>query len=175
VAAAAQNLVVRVMFILMLTVSIALHSFVWSWWWIIPSILSVLLNLKLFFKLPRRTVADFFFAILYFPTEIYLWFRLAGFVTSWGAAMGTKKDRWAGQKAAEAGRASGASAAAMLLGSLLLLLIGMVISLSVMPRHMADQTVAIGWIVMQTLTIILSVQMALKLLYMILRDRRLVA
>jgi cellulose synthase/poly-beta-1,6-N-acetylglucosamine synthase-like glycosyltransferase len=169
------DLVVRIMFVLMLTVSIALHSFVWSWLWIVPSALSVLLNLKLFFKLPKRTVGDFFFAILYFPTEIYLWFRLAGFVTSWSAAMGTKKDRWAGQKAAENGRGNGASAVAVLLGMLLVLLIGMVIGLSVMPRHMADQTVSVGWVAMQVLTIVLSVQIALKLLYMILRDRRLVA
>jgi hypothetical protein len=62
----------------------------------------------------------------------------------------------------------------MLLGSLLVLLIGMVIGLSVMPTHIASQIVSVGWVIMQTLTIVLSVQMALKLMYMILRDRRLV-
>jgi len=170
------DLVVRIMFVLMLTVSVALHSFVWSWLWLIPSLLSVLLNVKLFFKMPKRTLADFFFAVTYFPTEIYLWFRLAGFAASWGSAlMGTKKDNWAGQKAAESGGGSAGSAGAMILGTLLVLVITMVISLSVMPRHMADTTVAVGWAIMKTLTIILSVQMALKLMYMILRDRRLVA
>jgi cellulose synthase/poly-beta-1,6-N-acetylglucosamine synthase-like glycosyltransferase len=172
----ALDLVVRLMFLLMLTVSISLHSFVWSWVWLIPSILSVLLNVKLFFKMPKRTVGDFIFTVLYFPGEIYLWFRLAGFVASWGSAlMGTKKDNWAGQKAAEAGASGAGSAGVMLLGGLLVLVIGMIISLSVMPRHAADQTVAVGWVLMRTLTIILSAQMALKLLYMVLRDRRLQA
>lgn len=172
----ALDLVVRIMFVLMLTVSVALHSFVWSWLWLIPSLLSVLLNVKLFFKMPKRTLSDFFFAIAYFPTEIYLWFRLAGFAASWGSAlMGSKKDNWAGQKAAEAGGSSAASAGVLILTTLLVLIIGLVISLSVMPRHWADSTVAIGWVIMQTLTIILSVQMALKLVYMVLRDRRLVA
>ncbi len=168
----ALDLFVRVMFVLMLTVSIALHSFVWSWLWLIPSILSVLINVKLFFKMPKRTLADFFFAVTYFPTEVYLWFRLAGFVASWGTAlMGTKKDNWAGQKAAE--RGSGAnSAGTVILGSLLVTLIIMVIGLSVMPRHMADQTVAVGWVLMRTLTIALCVQMTLKLVYMLVRDRR---
>jgi poly-beta-1,6-N-acetyl-D-glucosamine synthase len=172
----ALDLTVRLMFLLMLTVSISLHSFVWSWVWLVPSILSVLINLKLFFKMPKRTLSDFFFAVLYFPTEVYLWFRLAGFVASWGAAlMGTKKDNWAGQKAAESGASGAGSAGVMLLGGLLVIVIGMIIALSVMPRHMADQTVAAGWVIMRTLTIILCTQMALKLLYMIVRDRRLQA
>ncbi len=170
----ALDLVVRIMFVLMLTVSIALHAFVWSWVWLIPALLSILLNLKVFFKMPKRSLGDFFFAISYFPTEIYLWFRLAGFVTSWASAMGAKKDRWSTQYAAEGGSGTGASAVAMLLGSLLVLLIGMVIGLSVMPTHIASQIVSVGWVIMQTLTIVLSVQMALKLMYMILRDRRLV-
>ncbi len=171
----ALDLVVRLMFVLMLTISISLHSFVWSWLWLIPSLLSILLNLKVFFKLPKRSLADFFFAIAYFPTEVYLWFRLAGFVASWSSAMGTKKDRWAGQKVAETGGGTAGSAGVIVLTTLLLLIIVMEISLNLMPRHAADQTVAVGWIIMRTLTIVLSVQMAIKLLYMILRDRRLVA
>ena len=89
--------------------------------------------------------------------------------------MGTKKDRWAGQKKAESGQSSGASAVAMLLGMLLLLLIGMVIGLSVMPVYMSSRVVAVGWVIMRVLTIALTVQMSFKLLNMLLRDRRAVA
>lgn len=169
----ALDLVVRLMFIVMLTVSIALHSFVWSWIWLVPPVLSILLNLKIMFKMPKHTMADFWFAVLYFPAEIYLWFRLAGFVASWGASLlGMKKDNWAGQLAAESGAAGAGSAGVMLLGFLLIMIVGMIISTSLMPASMASGVVAVCWTVMRTLTILLSIQMGAKLLYMIVRDRR---
>ncbi len=169
----ALDLAVRLMFIIMLTVSIALHSFVWSWVWLIPPVLSILLNLKVMFKMPKHTVGDFLFAVLYFPAELYLWFRLAGFVASWGASLlGMKKDNWAGQMAAETGAAGAGSAGVMVLGGLLVLTIGMIISTSLMPPDVSSRIVAVCWTAMRTLTIILSIQMAIKLLYMIIRDRR---
>lgn len=169
----AFDLAVRLMFVLMFTISISLHSYVWSWVWLLPPLLSILLNLKVAQKMPKHTWRDFVFALLYFPAEIYLWFRLAVFTASWvSAVMGSQKDNWAGQKAAEHGAGGGGAAGAMILGSLLLTLIGMIIGISVMPRPLADETVKLGWTILQALTVGLSIQMGLKLLYMILRDNR---
>lgn len=172
----AFDLAVRLMFVLMFTISISMHSYVWSWLWLVPPALSIVLNLKVAQKMPKRTVADVIFALLYFPAELYLWFRLAVFTASWGAAlMGSQKDNWAGQKAAEHGAGGAGAAGVMILGALLALVIGMILATSLLPRSIADQIVHVGWDILRVLTIGLSVQMALKLAYMFLRDRRIVA
>lgn len=169
----ALDLTVRLMFIIMLTVSIALHSFVWSWLWLIPPVLSILINMKILFKMPKHTFADFLFVVLYFPAELYLWFRLAGFIASWGSSLlGIKKDNWAGQLRAETGAAGAGSAGVMVLGGLLLLMVGMIITTSLLPVHTSSRIVAICWTAMRTMTIALTIQMAGKLFYMILRDYR---
>lgn len=173
------DLLVRVLFVLMLTASIVLHSFVWSWIWLIPPVLAILINLKVASKAPRSTWADYIFALLYLPAEMYLWFRLASFTTSWGAALikppGSAHDNWVRQAQAERGNSSGAEAGVIILGTFLVLVLGMVISLSLMPRQLADTVVAAGWQMMSVLTISLSFLMAWKLFMMILRDRHHVA
>ncbi len=167
------DLVVRLLFILLLTVSISLQSFRWSWVWLIPPLLAILINLKVATKAPRRRAADFIFALLYFPAEIYLWFRLASFVASWGAALtGPGRDNWARQRQAEGGASTGSAAGVLLLGSLCMLVVAMVIGTSVAPRWLADNIVNVGWFLMKTLTITLTITMAFKLISMILRDRR---
>jgi poly-beta-1,6-N-acetyl-D-glucosamine synthase len=170
------DLLVRVMFVLMLTASIVLHSFVWSWVWLLPPLLAILINLKVASKAPRAKLGDYIFALLYFPAEIYLWFRLASFASSWTAALmkpqSVNKDNWAIQARAEKGQTNGAEAGVIILGSFLVLVLGMVISLSLMPRDLADSVVAVGWQVMSYLTIGLTAIMGFKLLSMILRDSR---
>lgn len=172
------DLLVRVMFVLMLTASIVLHSFVWSWIWLIPPFLAILINLKVATKAPRAKLSDIVYALLYFPAELYLWFRLASFTASWGSALlkapSSSHDNWARQARAERGD-GGAEASAIILGGLLLLVLGMVISLSLMPRDLADAVVAVGWKFMSILTIGLSVVMAGKLALMLLRDNRFAA
>lgn len=169
------DLLVRVMFVLMITASIVLHSFVWSWIWLVPPILAILINLKVASKAPRSKLGDYIFALLYFPAELYLWFRLASFTASWGTALikapNATNDNWARQAQAERNN-SGADVGVIILGGLLLLVLSMVIGLSVMPRDMADAVVAVGWQVMRTLTIGLTVVMAFKLFTMLLRDSR---
>ncbi len=170
------DLLVRVMFILMLTASIVLHSFVWSWVWLLPPLLAILINLKVASKAPRSKLGDYIYALLYFPAELYLWFRLASFATSWGAALLTPSTNthgnWQRQAQAERGSGSASEAGVIILGSLLLLVLGMVITLSLVPREIADSIVAVGWNMMRTLTIGLSIVMGFKLFMMILRDGR---
>lgn len=174
-----MDLLVRVLFVLMLTASIVLHSFVWSWVWLIPPFLAILINLKVASKAPRSTWGDYVYALLYFPSEVYLWVRLASMTTSWGSALlkspGNSHNNWLRQAQAERGNSNGAEAGVIILGGLLVLVLGMVISLSLMPRQLADSVVAVGWQIMSVLTISLSFLMAWKLFLMILRDRHHVA
>jgi biofilm PGA synthesis N-glycosyltransferase PgaC len=96
------NSVTRVMFIVLLTASLAIGAFKWNWIWITPPILAILLNLRNARKVPGHTPLDIFMAVTLVAVEIYLWFRLLVWTVSWGnVVMGIRRDGWARQYKAE--------------------------------------------------------------------------
>ena len=52
------NSVTRVMFIVLLTASLAIGAFKWNWIWITPPVLAILLNLRNARKVPDHTPLD---------------------------------------------------------------------------------------------------------------------
>jgi biofilm PGA synthesis N-glycosyltransferase PgaC len=96
------NSVTRVMFIVLLTASLAIGAFKWNWIWITPPILAILLNLRNARKVPAHTPLDIFMAVTLVAVEIYLWFRLLVWTVSWAnVVMGIRRDGWARQYKAE--------------------------------------------------------------------------
>jgi len=96
------DLVIRVLLITLLTLALFRDSFVWSWIWLIPPIIAIFLNLRIVWSMPNRTVGDILTAIILFPAEMYLWFRLGTWTISWITTMsGSKRDGWAAQYKAE--------------------------------------------------------------------------
>jgi biofilm PGA synthesis N-glycosyltransferase PgaC len=96
------NSVTRVMFIVLLTASLAIGAFKWNWIWITPPILAILLNFRNARKVPGHTPLDIFMAVTLITIEIYLWFRLLVWTTSWATVvMGIRRDGWARQYKAE--------------------------------------------------------------------------
>jgi biofilm PGA synthesis N-glycosyltransferase PgaC len=96
------NSVTRVMFVVLLTASLAIGAFKWNWIWITPPILAILLNLRNARKVPGHTPLDIFMAVTLVAVEIYLWFRLLVWTVSWGnVVMGIRRDGWARQYKAE--------------------------------------------------------------------------
>jgi poly-beta-1,6-N-acetyl-D-glucosamine synthase len=94
--------VTRVMFIVLLTASLAIGAFKWNWIWITPPILAILLNLRNARKVPGHTPLDIFLSGTLVAVEIYLWFRLLVWTVSWGnVVMGIRRDGWARQYKAE--------------------------------------------------------------------------
>jgi biofilm PGA synthesis N-glycosyltransferase PgaC len=98
----ALNGVTRVLFVVLLTTSLAVHAYEWNWIWITPPILGALLNLKHARKVPGRTRLDLFLAVTLVAVELYLIFRLCVWATSWATViMGIRRDGWARQYKAE--------------------------------------------------------------------------
>jgi poly-beta-1,6-N-acetyl-D-glucosamine synthase len=98
----ALNAITRAMFVVLLATSLAVDAYDWSWIWLIPPGLAVLLNLKHARKVPGRTRLDLFMAGTLVAVEIYLWFRVLAWSASWATVVaGIRRDGWARQYKAE--------------------------------------------------------------------------
>jgi hypothetical protein len=96
------NALTRGLFVLLLGTSLLIGAFEWNWIWVVPPLLAALLNLKHARKVPNHTRLDLFLAGTLVMVEIYLWFRLFAWVTSWATVvMGIRRDGWARQYKAE--------------------------------------------------------------------------
>jgi biofilm PGA synthesis N-glycosyltransferase PgaC len=96
------NSVTRVLFVVLLTASLAIGAFKWNWIWITPPILAILLNLRNARKVPGHTPLDIFMAVTLVAVEVYLWFRLLVWTVSWATVIvGIRRDGWARQYKAE--------------------------------------------------------------------------
>lgn len=96
------NALTRGLFVLLLGTSLLIGAFEWNWIWVVPPILAALLNFKHARKVPNHTRLDLFLAGTLVMVEIYLWFRLLAWVTSWATVVvGIRRDGWARQYKAE--------------------------------------------------------------------------
>jgi poly-beta-1,6-N-acetyl-D-glucosamine synthase len=98
----ALNALTRTLFIVLLAASLAIGVFEWNWIWIAPPVMAVLLNLRNARKVPNHTPLDLVLAGTLFAVELYLWFRLMVWATSWATVVaGIRRDGWARQYKAE--------------------------------------------------------------------------
>ena len=96
------NALTRGLFVLLLGTSLLIGAFEWNWVWVVPPVLAALLNFKHARKVPGHTRLDLFLAGTLVMVEVYLWFRLLVWVTSWGTVVaGIRRDGWARQYKAE--------------------------------------------------------------------------
>ncbi|WP_255220215.1 glycosyltransferase family 2 protein [Terribacillus saccharophilus] len=100
-----MDLLVRVLFVLLLGAAIATDQFLWSWVWLIPIALASVLNTILALKTPMHRPIDIILAFLLISPELYLWVNLMTFAQVWAEKLSNdKKDGWANQYQAEAGK-----------------------------------------------------------------------
>jgi biofilm PGA synthesis N-glycosyltransferase PgaC len=98
------NVVTRVLFFILLAASLSISAFVFSPIWLIPPAVALLLNLRTAMSMKNRNGKDIFFAIGFFPAEIYMWVRIGHFMRAWTKFASNKKvDNWAEQAKAERG------------------------------------------------------------------------
>jgi poly-beta-1,6-N-acetyl-D-glucosamine synthase len=96
------DVTVRVGFAFLLTISLVLRIYTWSWWWVIPPAVAMMLNWKIARKVPNRTFLDTFLAVILLPVEMYLVFRLVIWsVSLFRVITGSRKDLWMSQYQSE--------------------------------------------------------------------------
>lgn len=160
------NFVIRVLFILLLSVSIATDQFYWSWIWIIPVILASLLNMILALKTPMHRLIDVILATLLISPEIYLWVNIITFVNVWFHKFSAhKKDGWANQYNAERGVTRSKLGQGIII---FLLIVGIIVYICIDQREfLTSEPVQMvvkpyletGWVLLTYLTILASFMM----------------
>ena len=158
-----SNGVTRAGFLFLLTAALMVHQYRWSWLWAIPPGVAILLNLKLAWRVPNRTMGDLIAAVLLVPVEIYLVVRVACATASWANVIaGIKRDGWASQARAEQGASNGP---VKMLGALLLVGLlgaGAVFAWLHAPLFVQQRTLTVGWSMLAVIT-------ALQVLIMLIR------
>ena len=157
------NLFVRVAFGVLLIASLSIGAFVFSPWWLIPTGVALLLNLRIALTMKDRTARDILFAATLLPAELYMWLRLSHFARSWGRFLSRKKvDNWALQATAERGGGN--------LGhwTPLLLVAGLAAALtaiwSILDPIAQSTVLWIGWPIVGTVTVLQTLTMFFKLI-----------
>ena len=150
----------RFAFVFLLIASLSIGAFRFFPIWLVPPVVSVLLNLRVCFKMGNRTVRDVLFAALFFPAELYLQVRIMQFLRSWAKALfGRQGDNWAAQARAEKGRGRA------YLVPYVVTLVLLVVCLAVQIRlPLATQTAVLwwGWASLAVLTALQTLFMLVK-------------
>lgn len=162
----AMDLITRILFITLLVVSLATDQFYWSWIWVIPVVLSSILNTLLALKTPMHRPIDVFLAATVISPELYLWANLMTFCQVWLDKLSAhKKDGWANQYIAERGQSKSKLGRGLLILGLMISA-GIFLSMryrDILTSEAVQQAIypylMSGWILLTYLTIIASISM----------------
>jgi C4-dicarboxylate transporter len=110
----------------------------------------------------KRNSYDIWFALLFFPAEIYMIIRLGHFFRAWQKFFSNKKvDNWAAQAKAERG-AGNAYLVPILV--LVLAVVALMFGWFQLPTLTKSQILYVGWPVLAIITVLQTFNMATKLL-----------
>jgi len=160
------DLFTRILFIALLSISLATNQFYWSWLWITPVVLASILNTILAIKTPMHRTIDVVLAALLISPELYLWANLITFSQVWlGKLSVNKKDGWANQYNAEKGKTQSKLVQGIIGG---ILATSIIVYLCIQNRdYLTSDPVQTalqpylmtGWVLLTILTIIASINM----------------
>lgn len=161
-----MDLTVRILFILLLVVSLATDQFYWSWIWLTPIAVASILNIILAIKTPMNRPIDIIMAGLLISPELYLWANLITFVQVWIERLSaSKKDGWANQYNAENGKTSSKLVQSILLGIIFIMIAAYIcvhyreFLTSNMVQDAIQPYLMAGWVTLTYLTIFASLAM----------------
>jgi biofilm PGA synthesis N-glycosyltransferase PgaC len=164
-----SNALVRVLFAVMLLLAISVHQFTWSPIWLIPIAIGVALNVKIAWRVPDRTPADLIYALLIFPSELWLMTRMWSTFVSWlNIWFGQRRDGWAAQAAAESGKGGGSAGLGKLLAAMILGGIGIAVGtwfwIEKASPDLQEQVLTTGWSIVTVITLVLTAFALIRLL-----------
>lgn len=154
------NISIRLGFLLLLAASLSINAFVFSPWWLIPPAVATVLNLRIAASIKGRRPRDIWFALLFFPAEIYLWMRMGHFVRAWAKFFGkAQTDNWAAQAKAEGGRGA-AFLTPVLVGAVVIS--GSMYAWFQQPAAIQSAILSLGWPVLYITTLVMTLFMLRK-------------
>ncbi|MGW9404992.1 glycosyltransferase family 2 protein [Arthrobacter sp. NPDC055585] len=156
------NIVTRMGFLLLLTASLSIGAYVFYWFWLIPPLVAVILNLRIALSIKDRSARDIAFALFAFPAELYLWLRIGHFVRAWAKFFSSQQtDNWAAQARAERGAGYGFLMPALVA---LVIIAGLTFAWLNLPDSLQSAVLAIGWPILYITTLVQTLFMLRKAL-----------
>lgn len=156
------NIVTRMGFILLLAASLSIGAYVFYWFWLIPPLVAVILNVRIALSIKDRSARDIAFALLAVPAELYLWLRIGHFVRAWAKFFSKQQtDNWAAQARAERGAGYGFLMPALVA---LVLIAGLAFAWLNLPAGVQSAVLAIGWPILYITTLVQTLFMLRKAL-----------
>ena len=157
-----SNMVTRVMFFTLLFASLSINAFVFNAIWLVPTIVAILLNLRVAMSMENRNKRDILFALLFIPAELYMWVRIGHFVRAWTKFFSRKTvDNWAAQAKAERGSGNGYLIPLIVLVLVFAALVFVWFQLTPMVQSII---LWIGWPILGVITVIQTLGMFFKLI-----------
>lgn len=153
------NLLSRVMFVLLVAAALSVGVFQYSWRWLIPPVVSIVLSTRIALAMQDHTFKDIAYALFLIPGEIYMVIRGVHFIEAWGQIIGRQEhDNWAAQANAENGTFKGGKVvlAIIAVGAILLALTYGWLHLDPVVQ---TGILSVGWIFLAVLTILQTVVM----------------
>lgn len=158
-----SNGVTRLLFVFLLTAALMVDQFVWSWWWMTPTVIASVLNARVAWHVPNRTMGDVVTAALLVPIELYLWFRLACTTASWSNVLaGIKRDGWEDQARAERGASNGPGRVIAAVAIVTVLTGLTVVGWLHAPLTLQERVLTVGWSVLAIVTVLQTLAMLIK-------------
>ncbi|MGY1605384.1 glycosyltransferase family 2 protein [Geodermatophilus sp. SYSU D00815] len=155
------NVGTRMSFLLLLAAALSIDAFVFNPIWLIPPAVATLLNLRIAASMHDKSASDIFYALLFFPAELYMWIRMGHFVTAWVQFLArVEKDNWAAQAAAERGRGSAYVMPAVCAVATFVVLI---LAWNQQSVGVQSAILSIGWPVLYLITVLQTLFMVKKL------------
>ena len=155
------NMYTRFSFFTLLACSLLFHAYLFSWYWLIPPLISTSLNFRTIRSMRDRGRRDYLFGLLWLPSEAFIWVRMGHFLRAWYKFFGrSQQDNWALQSRAESGRAGLAHLAP--LGLALVASIAVVLSFLQFPTWLKSQSLQFGWTALAVVTIAQSAWLLVK-------------
>ncbi|MFZ3417513.1 glycosyltransferase family 2 protein [Arthrobacter sp. 3Tela_A] len=156
------NIVTRMGFILLLAAALSIGAYVFYWFWLIPPLVAVILNLRIALSIQDRSARDIAFALFAFPAELYLWLRIGHFVRAWAKFFSSQQtDNWAAQARAERGAGYGFLMPALVA---LVIIAGLTFAWLNLPGSLQSAVLAIGWPILYITTLVQTLFMLRKAL-----------
>lgn len=157
------NAIVRFMFVSLLIAAATIQAFVFYPFWLLPTVVATLLNLRVALAMKDHTTRDVLFALTFFPVELYMWVRIGHFLRAWTKFFLRRKstDNWAAQARAERG-GGGWSFLWPYLWLVVLIAVTLLIWLQ-FPIDVKSAALSIGWTILGIVVIIQTLFMVRKL------------
>lgn len=149
------NLILRILFVVVLTSSIALNQFVFDAIWLIPVLLAIIQSVLVSLKIPNRTFREVVRGVMFVPGEIYYIRTLAVWLDSMLLSMANiSRDGWANQhKAESAAQRHATSSWILIIAAISTPTAALFFASNFLPAELISHTITYLWYTLSILTI----------------------